>query len=257
MGANTSVQQSEILNSTVQNIVSESINEITNSTNADAYSNQKINMDMSYADLVNCKINIKQESKVTAGAFADTNNELSNDVSSKLSTIVQNQLEQSVKQANEGLNIGAVNTSVSMNKTKNYIEQNMHTLVRNSINNVVRTSAKNDQELNISARYLTCRNGEYNVSQGTIIDAVAKNISSTVVQNVLASEGGVELSNTIKQATDQFNKGLDLGFGLIIVVLLALMYGGYKMTSNKWIVILVAILIAAAVTVWMVKRKDV
>lgn len=231
MGANVSNQQTDILNKTTQRIINEQLTAVQSTTDTTVYSRQNINVDYSGANLTNCPLTISQNANVTASLLANNVSDLSNTIDTKLKAAVLNQVKQATEQVNTGLNFGQANVSNNVARTKNIMDQQLTNIIRNSITNVVSSQIGGEQTITVFARSLTCNNSPIEINQATIVDALSKNISESVIKNIATSDVGIDLKTKLDLKTAQKNEGLNFNFLMIIIAIVVL--GGGAFAINK------------------------
>jgi hypothetical protein len=177
-------------------------------------------------------------------------------------------VKQKVKQANDGLNLGAVNASEMTMDVENYIENNIENIIDVAIENSVtqKTELKQVKFLNLRNSTFKCRPGQtIQFGQDMIIDVFAQNIAKTLYQNIIENTSVNKLVQEFDQTADQKNTGLNMNFMGIIIVAVVLVGGGVGKTvmsgGKSWIFLLVLlILITLAIILlyflWYKPKKE-
>lgn len=151
MGANVSNQNTEILTKTVNDVLTQITTSFVNSTNTDAYSRQQVDVDLSFATLTGCPVQIDQSARIASSALADTNSKIDLELQNQLLNKVKDQISQQVDQVNQGLNLGQANIANVKAKLDTYAKNNLQNIITSSISNVVSSRAGQEQIVFIHA----------------------------------------------------------------------------------------------------------
>ena len=219
MGANVSSQAIESTSKIVTNAMTHISTNITNKTNTQLKSNQRISV--KFKRVQGCSYHINQRAKLTGSVMMNNTAELANDVSNAIKSSIKETLSNELKQANKGLNIGAMNASKARMISDTFIENNLTNIIGTEIQNLNDTGADGIQRIELEFEDISCRPGQsINVDQDMLIELASKNISNTLVNNVLKNilDSGIE--KDMKNKLDQKNAGL-LGGGFVGLFLLA------------------------------------
>lgn len=224
MGTNFSQQIAESLSSTINEAITEVVQSYDNTTTLSSHSNQTVDVDLSDAYLgKGCTFTVDQQASQFLSALAQSDQTVLNDLSNKLETTVKKQLEQTLTQANEGLNLLQTNVA----NVRTFSNTQLSSVIRNSlitsIKNTVKSESGSDQMIRFYAPRLQCEGATVTLGQTTVITALAQNFSKSVVSNIIKNEAVVDLAEEITQKVSQINKGLD--FGLILIVILLVVLG--------------------------------
>lgn len=227
MGANVSNQLVDSTSKITQNIMNSVITNTANEAIANAYVSQHAEIDAAGANLYKCPTEIKQDAKVTALAFGDLSNTLSNELDNKLQAKLKEEIKNVLEQVNKGVNLGQTNIADVTTRTQTYVEQNLKNLIQQSIKNTVQSTGAGDQYAKINLRGVKCVNSPAGITQGMIMNLMAKNISRNLVDNIIKNSAVAEIDKKVEQSVKQKNEGLDLGIGLVIVGIIIVVVLGF------------------------------
>ena len=226
MGANISVQSIDSISSVTNNVMNEIATQIDNNVSSYTKSNQVMNVSINNSNIA-CSVNLIQQAQMSISTLLENSSELSNDLASKLDAKIKEELSNTLKQTNEDLNLGQVNTASLNTKSTTYITQNLTTLIKTGITNSVTTDVQGNQYLNfnISNSNITCPpGGVINITQSMAIDQISKNISKNIVENVIKNVVSGGIDKVIEQKAEQLNKGIDV-FAMFTVFIIIAVFG--------------------------------
>ena len=226
MGANISVQSIDSISSVTNNVMNEIATQINNNVSSYTKSNQVMNVSINNSNIA-CSVNLTQQAQMSVSTLLENSSKLSNDLASKLDAKIKEELSNKLKQTNEDLNLGQVNTASLNTKSTTYITQNLTTLIKTGITNSVTTDAQGNQYLNfnISNSNITCPpGGAINITQSMAIDQISKNISKNIVENVIKNVVSGGIDKVIEQKAEQLNKGIDV-FAMFTVFIIVAVFG--------------------------------
>ena len=226
MGVNTSVQSIDSISSVTNNVMNEIATQINNNVSSYTRSNQVMNVNINNSNIA-CSVNLTQQAQMSVSTMLENSTKLSNDLASKLDAKIKEELLNKLKQTNEDLNLGQVNTGVLDSKSESYLTQNLTTLIKTGITNSVTTDVYGTQYLNfsISNSNITCPpGGAINITQSMAIDQISKNVATIIVDNVIKNvlSGGID--KVIDQKEEQLNKGIDV-FAMFTVFIIIAVFG--------------------------------
>lgn len=251
MGANVSSQLVDNYSETVNKVITEVTNRIENVNKINLYASQEVELDLSHAKLNKCPVRISQHASSIASAFSDSNSTLSQQVVNELTNKIEKQIAQSLDQVNSGLNIGQANIANVKTKMTTYAKNIIENKVKNTIKNVVGSTTSMSQTVHLKGAFLDCTDSPIEIDQKVIIKSLASNISKAVVESIVDNKAANDIKEKIDQKVSQVNKGLDISFILILVILLAI---AYKFFTNKTVLTVVCILIVVLIVFYIYKR---
>lgn len=235
MGANSSSISEEDINQAVTNIT----NSVSNSTDVGNKSNmtninevifqngcnvliEKNGSQEKFAEMgsIDCgggELSITLKSQQISNSILQADQKFTSDFSNKLMTEIQNNLLNTLKQKNSGLNIGSLNQSNIKETIKNYTENNVSSIVTNQITNVQTAHANNKNSLNLKNCGIIKADGcNFNSSSSQTI--ILKNISSAISKGIFTNLVQNKDINTQTNKISQTNLGIFGGLlGLIIL----------------------------------------
>ena len=217
MGGNVSSQTIESVSRTTNEVLNNVLTSMVNSSSSSSYSNQSIyiNVDGAKCDTINARlISSNKLSALSQMSSQDLTN-LSNTLLNKVTA----DIEQAAKQANTGLNLGQVNVGVLNTRVDDYLKNNITNNIKTSIANSFVSTTSSDQNIYISAKNLTCK--VLDASADQVIQLISTNIAKNIVENTIDNVAKNEDVQKLKQTIDQKNAGISLGFGLILLAIVA------------------------------------
>lgn len=220
MGANISSQIVTSTTQITQNVLNSIVTKTENSSTVIAYSSQNAKIIARGSTLINCPLRINQSARIDALALGDFSNSLTNQVTNDLKAKLDEQIRQVTEQLNRGLNLGQANISYIRSQSEAYLNQNLKTVVEQQISNVVKTQGVADQNSEIDITGSLCRGSPIEISQGILMNLMARNIANNIVNNVIKNSVTADVAKKIDQATKQANIGLDFSMGIIIFIIL-------------------------------------
>jgi type IV pilus biogenesis protein CpaD/CtpE len=221
MGTNFSKQ----LVDQTQTIISQALTDITTNVDNSLYGNvgswQRIDMDLTGANIKRCPITVGQDSQVASEILSQADTTVANDVSQRLEGTLEALVAQTLDQVNKSIPLGANNSADVRTKITQSVNQLLKTSLVTNINNLMYTTTGNNQIVNFRGRYLLCRNSPITINQTSVIDAVSRSTATNVVTNIVKNEAAAGIKAEVDQKVKQANTGLDFGFIFIILALVA------------------------------------
>lgn len=225
MGTNVSSQLVESTTKIVNEAMTNIANDSSNITKSSAMGYQTATVNAQGAQLVRCPITITQDANVTSQAFADSRTNYQTDLTNTLATKLQEQIDQKLSQVNKELNIGQTNVADITTRSKAYIENNLATIIKSSISNVVDVSAGSTQTATINLQGVRCVDSPQGIRQEALIAVMAQNISQSAVTNIIKNSVSTDIQKKIEQSVAQTNSGIN-PFALVGIILLVLVLIG-------------------------------
>jgi len=251
MGSNASTQSNIVNSNTVNESITKVVSDVTNSISASSTAYQNINIKSDGLVLMG-DFKVRQISDVGLKALLNSDVKVMSDISNQLTTKIKNDLDSKMKQANEQLNIGQVNVGVINTALNTNIKTLVDQSIKTSISNMVSSVSASNQVQTISFNNDTIH-GNVDLSQEGIVKNISENISKTLETKIAKTISDSDASNSIKNAVEQFNKGIDvfaiagmvvIGIGLVLCITLV---GKYAIGSTTAAVAANPALINAAV----------
>ena len=213
--ANLSQQIVETVSETTNNFFSkyatETKNEIT--TSGIGYQYLGVNLQNSRG----CPVSITQDMKISIANTVNLLNMNKAEISNDLLSQIKRDISQSLEQSAQGL-FAPQNVANAVTKIHNYLDNNVSTIVENSIKNIVKTDASGTQIQEINMSGADCGGKLSNFSQNMVLiavaDQVSKNINDGIIQNKQISED----TATIDQKAIQESIGLGTGCLIFIII---------------------------------------
>lgn len=227
MGSNASTQSNIVNSTTVNESITKVISDVTNSISASSTSYQNIDIKSNGLVLMG-DFKVRQIADVGLKALLNSDVKVMSDISNQLTTKIKNDLDSKMKQANEQLNIGQVNVGVINTSLNTNIKTLVDQSIKTSINNIVSSVSASNQVQTISFNNDTIY-GNVDLSQEGIVKNISENISKTLETTIAKTISDSDTSNSIKNAVEQFNKGIDvfaiagmvvIGIGLVLCITL-------------------------------------
>ena len=231
MGSNASTQSNIVNSNTVNESITKVISDVTNSISASSTSYQNINIKSDGLVLMG-DFKVRQIADVGLKALLNSDVKVMSDISNQLTTKIKNDLDSKMKQANEQLNIGQVNVGVINTALNTNIKTLVDQSIKTSISNMVSSVSASNQVQTISFKNDTIY-GNVDLSQEGIVKNISENISKTLETTIAKTISDSDTSNSIKNAVEQFNKGIDvfaiagmvvIGIGLVLCITLVVKY---------------------------------
>lgn len=231
MGVNTSVQNSNSLITSVNDTLTRVSANIGTSSSSNQISNQRMNL--SLRNLKNCGIDIKQTAEMKANSILNSKTQIANDMANELKNIVDKQIENGIKQVNEDLNIGQLNTSIQNTNSKTKTINNLRNIIETGIENSVTTDQNGSQVMYLNADNVDCgRDGQFKITQDMVMDTISKNITDNIVNNTISNSLSNDVLELLKNQADQKNQGLNV-FAILTVVIIVVVFGFFLFAMFK------------------------
>ena len=233
MGANVSNQMIESTTSIVSNAMTEISTTVNSSTSSYTAATQEMPVYIKGLTMINSDITFNQTADIRVSTMLENSTKLSHDLANKLKATLKETMVNDLTQANEGLNLGQLNTSNSQQSTSTYIENNVENIIRSTINNEVTQNINGVQSMPVTLLDVTMKGSSITFNQEMQIEAIAKNVSTNIVKNVIKNVLTADVTKDLTNKTEQLNKGLDMFaiFGLIAVVIIGGV--GYKAVQGQ------------------------
>ena len=233
MGANVSNQMIESTTSIVSNAMTEIATTVNSSTSSYTVATQEMPVRIKGLRMTNSSITFNQKADLAVTTMLESSNELSNDLTNKLKATLKETMMNELTQANEGLNLGQLNISNSQQSTSTYIENNVENIIKTAIDNSVAQTTDGRQYMPVDVENVIMKGSSIVFNQEMQIKAIAKNVSTSIVQNVIKNALTADVTKDLTNKTEQLNKGLDIFaiFGLIAVVIVGGV--GYKTVQGQ------------------------
>ena len=230
MGANISTQNIESMTKQINKTLTDVSTTQSNTSQSTNSSKQSVFLDLSYSK--NCKAKISQISNSNLSAMSQFSSEISNEVANQLKNKLNEEIAQIVKQKNEGINFGQTNVSDLRAISDTYVENNMQTIIKAQINNLISNTNSVEQNVFIKARNMECdpKDPSIVIDQKAVIEQISSNIANTLVKNAIKNVAENDVAKKITQTSDQTNAGLTFG-GMIFLLIAAAAFTfffGYK-----------------------------
>lgn len=261
MGANVSNQAISATTDIINNSLNKVTSDVANRTSAFSQIVQSINIGGDVFSVTNCNVRITQTANNQLSALMSTNTNLSNDVLNDARNSLENELRQQLTQLNSGLNIPPqANINNMVSEVSSYITNNFNTYLTTSINNVVESSSKINQSINVNPKYFICKNGTWDITQDAVIRSIANNVSTQIVNNAITNTSLNSVKNAIDQKASQTNQGIDISFGvigIIAIIIIGILISKFGVTEffTNWVIIVpVVIVIVILVALFFVLK---
>jgi hypothetical protein len=234
-GKNKSKQLYEEITEITTNLLNKITTNLKNSATGDQYSRQivEVNMDDSVFD---CGIQIIQTSIITCNILLEAKSEISSEMSAELVNEIMTKVEQKLEQTNKGVNIPSQqNISDIATRIRTILNTNIENIIETNIDNILEFKQGSEQAIIFKAKGLRMtkcpKSGVgLQITQNSLLDGVAKNVSSSVLDTIVSLEQMNQITRDIQQSVKQKNEGIDASMSLIssicIVIILAAIAGG-------------------------------
>jgi hypothetical protein len=218
MGVNQSVQISDSISKTVNNTLTEVVNNMKTTSRTDTFVKQTAYVNLKH--IHGCKnIDIQQISSIDVSALTQMTDETKNDLATKLANNVSDQISQVLAQKNSGLNLGQINSGYIKSEVQKYLTNNINNIVKTSMEKSIVQTTGTEQKVYINVEDATdCEN--LNAIQGASISIVANAITKSIADNVVKSSAVNDATTKVSQESDQKNAGLSFGVGFLLILFL-------------------------------------
>ena len=170
---------------------------------------------------------IDQKVRNIMNSLSENKTTMENDIVQK----AKNNLQNSLKQVNDGLNLGQMNFNNQAQSVIAESEVKIEQRVRNIIETSLSTWNENSQKLEITLNG-TLRGEQCNFSQSIISNVISENISKGIQDTISKTKSYQSIINDLQNKATQKNIGLFGGAGgLLLLVIIVLMMS--KKSSNK------------------------
>jgi hypothetical protein len=281
MGTNVSKQSAESVTKSVSSVMTNISTKVESTNSSYTTSNQAMRIYMGNVR-VKGDVNINQTASVTVSTMLENSTKLSNDLTNDLLITIKEQLENELTQANEELNLGQTNVSISDVSSTVITEQMLQTSIESGISNSIKTDTRGNQSLDFYGDNAVI-GGDLNISQEMQIESISKNIAESIVENTIANVMDQDIGKAMKNKTEQLNKGLNFD---LLIMLAAAAVGAYfvgvkklkwlalgtdvdmyapphiqaqqkqQQTKHRMIALLVVCVICLIIYLWYVGRKE-
>lgn len=233
MGSNVSNQMIESTTAIVSKAMTEISTTVNSGTSSYTTATQEMPIYIKGLTMINSSGTFTQSADLTVSTMLESSADLSNDLANKLKATLKETMVNDLTQANEGLNLGQLNISNARQSTSTYIENNLENIINSTINNVVTQYINGRQVMPVTLLDVTMKGSSIVFNQEMQIKAIAKNVSTSIVKNVIKNALTADVAKDLTNKTEQLNKGLDMFgiFGLIAVVIVGRI--GYKAVQGK------------------------
>jgi len=242
MGTNVSTQMIESTTNIVNESLTEISSEIENNASGQVSISQSMPIEIIGIEATSSSFEFNQTASASVTVILENSTEMNNDLANKLEAKLTETLSNELTQANEDLNLGQTNISAMQSSTSTFIKQNITNLIHTGIKNSVTVNSHGIQSMPITLKNSKFKDSQFKVTQSMQLEAVAKNISSAIVTNVVKNVLTADVKKEISNKAEQLNKGVDI---LAIVGILVIcgcgvgafvMFKGissYEDTANK------------------------
>jgi hypothetical protein len=237
--------ENEISNTNKQttNVITESLssisNDLTNEIRQDVTASQKMTINAGNITLsgegTECNITATQDMAVGVHGVLSAVTSLDSTQMAELATKVANSQSQQLEQVNKKLNLGNSNKAKVDNDITTHIQNEMTSIVNNSIKNMNMTTVSTSQENIIKLGDITAMDGakcnlEFN--QNMALDIVSEQMSDQVTSSLQSLKTYTDVSNKQSTAISQLNEGIEpmassgSSCGSCIISVIAIVAGG-------------------------------
>ena len=210
MGANHSSVDSQ----SSTEIINSNLSTVSNSVDVNQYSQteavQTMKLSFEYDTMDGCNIQPKQFQDVTIAASLNAVSEMNNEQLTALQNSVASEMETALKQTNDGLNIGAVNTSDVNNNVRTVVGNTIENHVENAFSSENITETKSGQEMELTFKGTLCKDSTISPTQETTMNVIAEQISNGVMASLQDNSTVNDVVTKQKTTVEQLNKGIDL-----------------------------------------------
>lgn len=210
MGTNVSTQMIESTTTIVNESLTQISSEIENNASGQLSVSQYMPIHIKGVEASTSTFEFNQTATASVTVILENSTEMNNDLANKIEAKLTETLTNELKQANEDLNLGQTNVSTMQSSTETYIKQNITNLIHTGIDNSVKVNAHGTQSMPIIIEDSKFKDSHIKVTQSMQIEAIAKNISSTIVTNVIKNALSASVKKDISNKAEQLNKGVDI-----------------------------------------------
>lgn len=219
MGFSFSQSYTDIVNTSVTNMMTAYKNTIENNFTTMARSTQKITL--KNALFKNCTVTIANVSEIIVDVFSTFDADIFAEVNQSALTELQTELESAIDQSASGILSLNANLSDVKTEVRNHIENNLVVDITNECSNFTSNTVENEQILTIDGYSAECSSdGQLqSFTNQSLLSLIAKNTSQTSFENLVKQDTVAEFATEVETAVTQTNTGL---FGTSIETTIAI-----------------------------------
>ena len=237
--------ENEISNTNKQttNVITESLssisNDLTNEIRQDVAASQVMRIDAGNITLTGegteCNIDANQDMAVGVHGVLSAVTSLDSTQMAELATKVANSQSQQLEQVNKKLNLGNSNKAKVDNDITTHIQNEMTSIVNNSIKNMNMTTVSTSQKNTIKLGDITAMDGakcNFEFNQNMALDIVSEQMSDQVTSSLQSLKTYTDVANEQSTAISQLNEGIEpmassgSSCGSCIISVIAIVAGG-------------------------------
>ena len=204
MGGTESKQSVEVLQTTVNETINKTLNETNNSAECKSETNQTMKVNMDNVKMRGkSKLKVGQTTEVNMSCFVSNVNGLATNIKRDLQTEYGSETDLESILTKSGFTLGS-DTNETHQKVEQYLNNKLVNEVENVINNAVSADQSASQTLIFNVGNLDMGDeADFELSQSAIIEVIAENISSNMIDTLLDETNTViaETKNTGKTDT--------------------------------------------------------
>lgn len=231
MGINGSTQFYENLYSDAFAASTEVLQEFITKNAGKARSRQTINLVVGSGAVLDCgkgKLEVTQKAKVSAETMTLVTTESAVEMANSIISRSTSNVNQTLEQTNEKLNLGQINIGATTQKIHNDLRTNLTNRLANTVMTLAEVDASSDQviNVNITGGSIVRAGGGCLFEQDTTVYAMAQTLSHTVMEAILKSEGLREFASAASMQTKQVNEGITTPWEAMRDALIAILVVG-------------------------------
>lgn len=221
MGTNVSKSTYENEKQVIQSSVNKVLNKFRVETSQSSGSVNKVIVRPKNVKMKCGSLTASISNKVNLGALSNLDFQSASQLTGKLSAKVGTDLVKRMVQQNEDLNLGQTNVATDSTKVKTLINNSMKNVVKNEISNSMTQSTTMKNTVIFEPEFSDFDiAGECSFSVKQVVDMVADNVTTGIMQNIMDNKAVTEIMDRYKLEMDQSNKGVD-PFGFIKYIAIA------------------------------------
>lgn len=219
MGFSFSQSYTDIVNTSVTNMMTTYKTKIVNENSTMARSTQKITL--KNASFKNCTVTVANVSEIIVDVFSTFDANIFSSANQSALTELKNELSNAIDQSASGLPSLNANLSDVKTEVNNYVETNLVVDITNECSNFTSNTVENEQILTIDGYSAECSSdGQLqSFTNQSLLSLIAKNTSQTAFENVVQQDSVAEFATEVETAVTQTNTGL---FGTSIETTIAI-----------------------------------
>ena len=224
MGANQSNIVNDTVNETVSNFLSQNTTSIKQDIVLDTKTKQEMYNKIKLLDLNNCKWEMNINTAIITRTNVETDINVSTSQATDLLRKIQTALDNEISQEMKGLPLGGNNKSTVQNSIDNITKTNIQNIVNSIYQNSMKQLNTSNEKMTNDIEIVKCNNSTAVFHMGISLDSSIKQASTMISTSIQTIKEVEDISNTIKNKVKQKMVGFDLTMVAIVAVIAFLIY---------------------------------